>query len=118
MTELATILPYLVVVWIAVVSLYGMATSHNLFHLIMCFSVFQSGVWILLLIIGFRREATAPIFDDIPPEVTSADPVMQAISITDIVVGATIIAVLLAISVQIYKRFGSLDPNKINFIQK
>jgi len=118
MSELLNFLPYLVVVWLAVIGLYGMATSRNIIHLIMCLCVFQSSVWIFLLTIGFWREATAPIFDDVSPEVSAADPVMQALSITDIVVGAAIIAVLLALAIQVHKRFGTLDPNEFNSIHK
>ncbi len=118
MTELTDFLPYIVVVWLAIIGLYGMATSGNLFHLIMCLCVFQSSIWILLLSIGYRREATAPIFDDVSPEVSVIDPVMQALSLTDIVVGATIVAILLTIAIQVHKRLGTLDPNQLNSIQK
>jgi len=118
MTEIIDFLPYLVVVWLAIIGLYGMATTRNLIHLIMCLCIFQSSIWILLLTIGYRRGATAPIFDDVSPDVFAADPVMQALSITDIVVGATIIAVLLALAVQVHKRLGTLDPNEFNSIQK
>lgn len=118
MSELTNLLPYLVVVWLAIIGLYGMAASRNIIHMIMCLSIFQSSVWIFLLTIGFRHEATAPIYDDVPPEVTGADPVLQALSITDIVVGAAITAVLLALAVQVHKRLGTLDPDQFNSIQK
>ena len=117
MTELADLLPYLVAAWLAIIGLYGMATSRNLIHLVMCFSVFQSSVWVLLLTVGYQRQATAPIFDDVPLQATTVDPVMQALTITDIVVGAAVMAILLAIAVQVHKRFGSLDPSKLKSIK-
>jgi len=118
MTVLADHLPYFAAAWLAVIGLYGMASSRNLIHMVMCMCVFQSSVWLLLITVGFRREATAPVFDDVSPLMEGIDPVMQAITITDIVVGAAIIAILLAFSVHIYKRFGTLDPDELNAIKK
>ena len=41
------------------------------------------------------------------------DPVVQALVLTDIVVGATVTALLLALAVQIHKHKGSLDPEEL-----
>ncbi|MFN7142070.1 MAG: NADH-quinone oxidoreductase subunit K, partial [Limisphaerales bacterium] len=60
---------------------------------------------------------TAPVFDDVSAEVAVTDPVMQAISITDVVVGAAVLAVLLALAAKVHKRFGTLDPNNLKAIR-
>jgi multicomponent Na+:H+ antiporter subunit C len=39
--------------------------------------------------------------------------VVQALSLTDVVVGATVSALLLAIAVQVHKRTGTLDPDDL-----
>jgi multicomponent Na+:H+ antiporter subunit C len=64
----------------------------------------------LLLGIGFRWGAGAPIFYDHPPGTPAVDPVMQALVLTDIVVSASMTALLLAIALQVHKRRGTLDP--------
>lgn len=117
MIVVADFLPYLVTVWLVMIGLYGMATSRNLIHLVVCLSVFQASVWVLLLTTGFRREATAPIFDDVPLEEPAVDPVMQALSVTDVVVGAAVLAILLALAVQVHKRFGTLDPGELDALR-
>ena len=38
---------------------------------------------------------------------------MQALSLTDVVLGAAVSALLLALAVQIHKRVGSLDPDDL-----
>ena len=39
---------------------------------------------------------------------------MQALTLVDVVVEATVSALLLALAVQAYKRFGSLDPEELH----
>src|SRR5690349_3814517 len=95
-------MPYLVAAWLVLVGLYGIVTSRNLIHLVVCLSVVQSATYVLLLAIGYRRGATAPILTgEAPPGTPAVDPVVQALVLTDIVVGATVTALLLAMAVQV-----------------
>jgi multicomponent Na+:H+ antiporter subunit C len=103
-------LPYVVAAWLLLVGLYGVATSRNLIHLIVCVGVVQSSTYVLLLSIGYRTGAGAPVFSDVPPGTPAVDSIVQALALTDIVVGATVTALLLAIAIQIHKRTGTLDP--------
>jgi multicomponent Na+:H+ antiporter subunit C len=106
-----TFLPYLVAVWLMVIGLYGVVTSRNLVHLVVCLSVVQSSTYLLLLAIGFKTGAVAPVFADIKVGTLAVDPVVQALCLTDVVVGATVSALLLAVVIQVYKRIGTLDPD-------
>lgn len=107
------VLPYVVVVWLFMVGLYGVVTSRSLIHLIICLSVVQSSTYVLLLAIGYRVGGAAPIFADIPLGTPAVDPVVQALALTDVVVEATVTALLLALAVQAHKRFGTLDPDEL-----
>jgi multicomponent Na+:H+ antiporter subunit C len=105
-------LPWVVVAWLFVVSLYGIATSQNLFHAIVSLSVMQSATYVLLLAIGFRRGGTAPVFDTVRPGSRPVvDPVVQALTFTDVVVAAAVTALLLAIAVQVKKTMGTVRPD-------
>ena len=105
-----THLPYVVAAWLFVVGLYGIVTSRHLVHLAVCLSVVQSSTYLILLSAGYVRHGSAPIYADIPPVTTAVDPVVQALTLTDIVVESTITALLLALAVQAMKRFGTVDP--------
>ena len=107
-------LPYVVAVWICLVGLYGVVTSRNLLHAIVCLSVVQSSTYVLLLAVGYRQDAAAPIFIDIPPGTPAVDPVVQALALTDVVVGGAVTALLLAIAVQIEKHLDTLDPDELD----
>lgn len=106
--------PYAVAAWVLLVGLWGVITSRHLIHLIICLSVVQSSTYILLLAVGYRTGGAAPIFLDIPVGTKAVDPVVQALTLTDVVVGATVTALLLAIAVQTHKRFGTLDPDELD----
>ncbi|HTU26698.1 MAG TPA: NADH-quinone oxidoreductase subunit K [Pirellulales bacterium] len=107
-------LPFYVAGWLLVVALYGMATSRNLVHLIGCLGVVQAASYLVLLAVGFRwPPAQAPIYQrDVPLE-TTVDPIVQALTLTDIVVSAASAALLLSLTVQIQKRKGTIDPRRL-----
>ena len=110
-------LPYAVAAWLFVVGLYGVVTSRNLIHLVVCVSVVQASTYVLLLAIGYRSGAQAPIFADIPRHASVVDPVVQALTITDVVVEATVVALLLALAIQADRRFGTLDPDRLGALR-
>jgi len=113
MTELLAYFPYGVAGWLLLWGLYGIVTSRNLVHLILCLAVLQSSTYVLLLAIGYKASAVAPVFADMPQGTPAVDPVVQALMLTDIVVEATVVALLLAIAVQAHERGGSLDPGEL-----
>jgi multicomponent Na+:H+ antiporter subunit C len=107
------LLPWLVSAWLLGIGLYGMVTSHNYIHLVGCLSVVQSSTYVLLLAVGYREGAGPPIFYTHPPGTPAVDPVVQALVLTDIVIGATVTALLLALVLQLHKRRGKLDPDEL-----
>ena len=72
----------------------------------------------LLLAAGFRWQASPPVFHDHPPGTPAVDPVVQALVLTDIVVGAAVTALLLALALQLHKRRGTLDPRRLQTLRK
>jgi multicomponent Na+:H+ antiporter subunit C len=106
--------PYAVAVWVCFAGLYGIVTSRNLLHTIICLSVVQSSTYVLLLAVGYRKGSAAPVFIDIPRDTPAVDPVVQALTLTDVVVGGAVTALLLAIAVQIHKHLNTLDPDELD----
>jgi len=113
MTGAVSLLPWFVAAWLFAVGLCGIVTSRHYVHTIGCLSVCQSATYVLLLGLGYVRGAGPPIFYDHPPGTPAVDPVVQALVLTDIVVGAAISALLLVIAIQVQKRRGTLDPQAL-----
>lgn len=105
-----SVLPYLLAGWILLVGLYGIVSSRNLIHLVVCVSVCQSGTYVLLLAIGYRKNATAPVFADVPTSRRVVDPVVQSLTLTDLVVAVAVSALLLSLALKAFDHHGTLDP--------
>jgi multicomponent Na+:H+ antiporter subunit C len=108
-----TILFYIVAGWLFLIGLYGIITSRNFVHLVVCLAVVQSSTYVLLIAVGYRAGAGAPVFAVVPPGTPAVDPVVQALTLTDIVVGATVTALLLSLAVQAHKHRGTLNPDEL-----
>ena len=48
---------------------------------------------------------------------TAVDPVVHALTMVDVVVEATVTALLLALAVQAKKRFDSVDPDRLRTLR-
>ena len=106
-------LPYALAVWIFLCGLYGVVTSRSLVHLVVCLTVAQSSTYVLLLSIGYVNRGGAPIFADVPKGTRAVDPVVQALTLTDVVVSVTVAGLLLALAIQAQKKADTTDPDEL-----
>jgi multicomponent Na+:H+ antiporter subunit C len=111
------LLPYFVAAWLFFCGLYGLVTSKHLVHSVMCLTILQSSTYILLLGIGYRIGGAAPIFADIAPGKLTVDPVVQALMLTDVVVEAVVVALLLAMVVKAHEKSGTVSPDELSTLR-
>lgn len=113
-----SVYPYFVAAWLMLVGGYGIVRSRNMVHAVVSLSVAQAGTYVLLLAVGYQKHALAPVFGStMKPTKNVVDPVVQAMALTDIVVSATVTALLLALAVQVNKRQGTVDPDKLTALK-
>jgi multicomponent Na+:H+ antiporter subunit C len=110
-------LPFAIAAWLFVVGLWGVVSSTNLVRTVISLSVVQSSTYLVLVGVGYRAGAKAPIVADIPKTSRLVDPVVQVLVLTDIVIEATVFALLLALVVQAHKRFRSVDPSDLRALR-
>ena len=110
-----SVFAYLVAGYLILAGAFGIVRSRHLVHAVVCLSIAQAGTYVLLLAVGYQgRGATAPVFGSTQkPTKQVVDPVVQAMTLTDIVVSATVTALLLALAVQINKRHGTANPDEL-----
>lgn len=111
------LLPYVVAGWLLLAACVGVARSDNYVHAVVCVSLLQSSTYLFLLAIGFTRGGTAPVFADVSTHTVVVDPVVQAMTLTDVVVGAAVTALLLALALQLVKQHGTLDPDEVRSLK-
>ncbi len=110
-------LEYALAAWLVVVGLWGIVSSRNLLHLIVCLTVVQSATYVLLLTIGYVEGAAAPVFYHVAAGTPAVDPVVQALMLTDIVVEVTVLALLLSLAIQVHKQKKTLDPGRLGVVR-
>ncbi len=111
------LLPYVVAAWLFCCGLYGLISSRDLVHSVMCLAILQSSTYVLLLAIGYRVGGSAPVFADIDNTKLTVDPVVQALMLTDVVVEAVVVALLLAIVVKAHEKSGTISPDELRTLR-
>ncbi len=102
------------------VGLYGVMTKKNVVKIVLGVAIMEYGVNLFLILIGYRHpgegaEAMAPIMDagavKNPAEflATSVDPIPQALVLTSIVISLGVLALLVAMCMRLYERYGTFD---------
>ena len=109
--------PYFVAAWLFFCGLYGVVRSRHLVHMVICLTVLQSSTYVLLLAIGYRVGGAAPVFVGIAPGHLTVDPIVQALMLTDVVVEAVVVALLLAMVVKAHEKSGSVSPDDLRTIR-
>ena len=96
------------------IGLYTILTRYNLIKMIIGLSIMDTGVNLLLIIMGYVRRGTAPIFSraGIRPG-DMVDPVPQALVLTAIVIGVGVLALALSLAIRLYQHYGTLDMRRI-----
>lgn len=111
-------LPFLVSAWLFMWGLYGIVTSRHLVHLTMCLALLQTATYVLLVGVSFRQGGVAPI---LTPQTRAheavVEPVMHALMLTDVVVEATVMALVLALAVQVHEKLGTADPSRMRMMR-
>ncbi len=96
---------------IVLIGVYGLAISENIIKSIVCLNITQTAVILLFLNLGNLGDGSIPIITDSISNIV--DPLPQALMITAIVIGASITALALIISIKIFHYYGTLSWNKL-----
>jgi multicomponent Na+:H+ antiporter subunit C len=104
---------YILTIFLFLVGLYGVLSKRNLIKIVIGLAIMEYSVNLFLILVGYVRGGTAPIIDaDVPGELF-VDPLPQAMVLTAIVIGLATTALLLAIAIRIYKKYGTFDIREI-----
>lgn len=109
-------IPFIAVACLLIIGLYAVIFRKNIIKIIIGITIIESGVNLFLITLGYREGSVAPIYTNLPEGVNIPEgmslPVPQALTLTSIVIGVAVMALMLAISIQIYRKYGTLDVSK------
>ncbi len=105
---------YLLCFILFLVGLYGVLTRRNVIKIIIGLSFMEFSIFLFLILIGYIEGGAAPILSKTVVTTRFVDPLPQAMVLTAIVIAMAANAMLLAIAVRLYKRYGTFDIRKIN----
>ncbi|MHC3130343.1 MAG: cation:proton antiporter subunit C [Candidatus Bathyarchaeota archaeon] len=103
--------PFLAVAALIGIALYIIISKRNLIKVVMGLSILASGVNLFLITLGYREAGVAPIYTNVPAGIMVL-PVPQALTLTSIVIGVSILALMLSMIVHTYRHTGTLDSEE------
>lgn len=101
-------LPFIAAAVVAVIGIVVILTRKNLVKMVMGLSLVESAVNLFLVSLGYRNGGIAPIFTNAPSG-EMVMPTVQAMTLTNIVIGIATTALLLSFVMLVYRKYGSAD---------
>ncbi|MBT8507749.1 cation:proton antiporter [Methanomicrobiaceae archaeon CYW5] len=101
-------LPFIAAAILIIIGIATIVTQHHLIKMVMGLAVVEAGVNLLLVATGYREGGVAPIFTN-APSTEMVMPTVQAMTLTNIVIGIATTALLLSFVMIIYRKYGSAD---------
>jgi len=90
-----------------------MIKKKNLIKIVIGMALMDTGINLLLVSVGYRPGAAAPIYENYNQVVDFVDPVPQALTLTSIVIGACVTALALSIVIKVKEHYGTINADEI-----
>jgi len=101
---------YILTAAIFMMGVYAVVAKKNLIKIVIGMLIIEYAVNLMLVLVGYRKDGLAPIITE-AEESTAAfvDPLPQALVVTSIVIGLAMAALMVALCVRLYQRYGTFD---------
>ena len=95
------------------VGIYCILRKRNIIKIIVGVIIAEYAVNLFFILVGYRMQGRAPILSADTQILNMVDPLPQALVLTAIVIGLATTALLVAIAMRIYEKYGTFDITKI-----
>ena len=109
---------------IAAVVLFGIGfttllVKRNLIKKIIGFNIMDTAIYLFLTSVGYIEGRTAPIMADGVTEMSRyINPIPSGLVLTGIVVSVSVSALMLSLTIRLYRRYHTLNIDKITLLMK
>ncbi len=104
---------YLFCAALLMIGLYSIIAKRNLVKIVVGVIIMEYAVNLFLITIGYKEGGTAPILTKGHLTGNFVDPLPQALVVTSIVIGLGVTALMIAICLRLYEKYGTLDESEI-----
>jgi len=115
-------IPFIAVFCMIFIGLYAAMFRRNLIKIVIGITIIESGVNLFLITLGYREGGVAPIYTSLPPGTTTPEqmvlPVPQALTLTSIVIGVAVLALMLSLVMHIYRKYETLDVREMRRLKE
>jgi len=105
--------PYLVCTLLLLLGVYCIIAKKNLVKIVIGLCIIEYATNLMLILIGFRSGGNAPIVTSVEGAAEQAasfvDPIPQALIVTSIVIGLGVSAMVIALCLRLYEKYGTFD---------
>lgn len=98
------------------VGLYAVVTKKNLIKIIIGIGIMEYAVNLFIILVGYKHGAKFPIIskgDVGSGALNMVDPLTQALVLTAIVIGLATMALMVAVAIRLYEKYGTFDITEI-----
>ena len=93
--------------------IYCILRKRNIIKIILGIIIAEYAVNLFFILVAYRMEGRSPILSSEVEIVNMVDPLPQALVLTAIVIGLATTALLVALAMRIYEKYGTFDITKI-----
>lgn len=95
------------------IGLYCVLRKRNIIKIIIGLGIIQYAINLFFILVGYRMHGRAPILAKDQTITNMVDPLPQALVLTSIVIGLAVTALIVAIAIRIYEKYGTFDITKV-----
>lgn len=111
-------LPFITVALLIGIAFAMVLLKHNMIKMIMGLGILEGAVNLFLVSLGYCEDGIAPIFTSAPANAGMVMPTVQALTLTNIVIGVATTALMLVFVMLIYKKYGTVNANEMRRLKE
>ncbi len=105
--------PYLLCIVLFSLGIYCILRKRNIIKIIVGVIIVEYAVNLFFILVAYRMKGRSPILAPDAQVLNMVDPLPHALVLTAIVIGLATTALLVAIALRIYEKYGTFDITKI-----
>ncbi|HOK40931.1 MAG TPA: sodium:proton antiporter [bacterium] len=105
---------YILTLTLFLLGLYAIIAKKNIIKIIIGLAIIDYAINLFFILIGYQRGSIAPIIPKNSTIKNFVDPLPQALVLTSIVIGFSMLALVVVLAIRLYEKYHTFDITKIN----